>query len=66
MTRREYLDIKILFRCFRQKNDASKWVSLFKKAGIQYVMLVAENHDGFAMYSLECKQDVQQNMQVFR
>ena len=43
-----YKDFIPMFQA--EKFDASKWVSLFKKAGIQYVMPVAEHHDGFAMY----------------
>ena len=33
-----------------ERFDAEKWVSLFKNAGIKYVVPVAEHHDGFAMY----------------
>ena len=46
-----YKDFIPMFKA--EKFDASKWVLLFKKAGIKYVMPVAEHHDGFAMYDTE-------------
>ena len=39
---------------FKAENfDAEKWVTLFKKAGMKYVMPVCEHHDGFAMYDTQ-------------
>lgn len=46
-----YKDFIPMFKA--EQFDAAKWVSLFKKAGIRYVMPVAEHHDGFAMYETE-------------
>jgi len=33
--------------------DATGWASLFRRAGAQFVVPVAEHHDGFAMYDSE-------------
>ena len=39
---------------FKAENfDAHEWIELFKNAGAQYVMPVAEHHDGFQMYDSE-------------
>jgi alpha-L-fucosidase len=47
-TRFGYKDFIPLFTAERFDPDA--WASLFRRAGAQFVMPVAEHHDGFAMY----------------
>jgi len=43
-----YKDLIPLFRA--EHFDAAEWARLFKESGAQYVMPVAEHHDGFSMY----------------
>jgi len=43
-----YKDLIPLFRA--EHFDAAAWAKLFKDAGAQYVVPVAEHHDGFSMY----------------
>jgi len=43
-----YKDLIPLFRA--EHFDAAEWAGLFKDAGAQYVVPVAEHHDGFSMY----------------
>jgi alpha-L-fucosidase len=43
-----YKDLIPLFRA--EHFDANAWAQLFKNAGAQYVVPVAEHHDGFSMY----------------
>lgn len=39
---------------FRAENfDADRWAEIFKRSGAQYVIPVAEHHDGFQMYGSE-------------
>ena len=43
-----YKDLIPLFRA--EHFNASEWARLFKESGAQYVVPVAEHHDGFSMY----------------
>jgi len=43
-----YKDLIPLFRA--EHFDATAWAQLFKDSGAQYVVPVAEHHDGFSMY----------------
>ncbi len=43
-----YKDFVPMFKA--ERYDPSAWARLFKEAGAQYVVPVAEHHDGFAMY----------------
>ena len=46
-----YKDFIPMFRA--EKFVPSEWAELFKEAGAQYIMPVAEHHDGFQMYGSE-------------
>jgi alpha-L-fucosidase len=43
-----YKDLIPLFRA--EHFDATEWAHVFKESGAQYVVPVAEHHDGFSMY----------------
>jgi alpha-L-fucosidase len=47
-TRFGYKDFIPMFTA--ERFDADEWAELFRRAGAQYVVPVAEHHDGFAMY----------------
>ena len=42
---------KDLIKCFKAQHfEPAAWAGLFRRAGAQFVVPVAEHHDGFAMY----------------
>lgn len=43
-----YKDFIPMFKA--EKFDADEWLDLFQRAGAQYIVPVAEHHDGFQMY----------------
>ncbi len=46
--------LKDFIPMFKAENfDADRWAKIFKKSGAQYVVPVAEHHDGFQMYETE-------------
>jgi len=48
---KDVLGYKDLIPQFKaERFDATEWARLFKESGAQYVVPVAEHHDGFAMY----------------
>ena len=55
-----YKDFIPMFKA--EKFNPSEWVELFKKAGAQYVMPVAEHHDGFQMYASDLSEWNAKNM----
>lgn len=46
-----YKDFIPMFRA--EKFDPEEWIELFERSGAQYVVPVAEHHDGFQMYRSE-------------
>lgn len=46
-----YKDFIPMFKA--EKFDPDRWVKIFKESGAQYVIPVAEHHDGFQMYDSE-------------
>lgn len=46
-----YKDFIPMFKA--EKFNPHEWINLFKEAGAEYVMPVAEHHDGFQMYDSE-------------